>query len=111
MAPGPSTAGSQRRSVAPTELFLEKCMPGFFPAVSRTVDPTSRRARRCVRLCLEYLEHRDLLSVSYAPAQVVHAYGFDQQTLTGSGQTIAIVDAYDNPNIASDLAAFDTKFG
>jgi len=86
-------------------------MPGFFPAVSRTVDPTSRRARRCVRLCLEYLEHRDLLSVSYAPAQVVHAYGFDQQTLTGSGQTIAIVDAYDNPNIASDLAAFDTKFG
>ncbi len=29
----------------------------------------------------------------------------------GSGQTIAIVDAYDDPDIASDLAAFDTKFG
>src|SRR6185437_3541067 len=29
----------------------------------------------------------------------------------GSGQTIAIVDAYDDPNIASDLTAFDQKFG
>src|SRR3954454_15771748 len=43
----------------------------------------------------------------YTPAQIKKAYGFDQLTLAngvvgdGSGQTIAIVDAYDNPNIAS----------
>jgi len=29
----------------------------------------------------------------------------------GSGQTVAIVDAYDDPTIASDLAAFDARFG
>ena len=29
----------------------------------------------------------------------------------GAGQTIAIVDAYDNPNIASDLAAFSKYYG
>jgi subtilase family serine protease len=29
----------------------------------------------------------------------------------GGGQTIAIVDAYDNPNIGSDLATFDRAFG
>ena len=29
----------------------------------------------------------------------------------GTGQTIAIIDAYDDPNIAGDLAAFDTQFG
>jgi hypothetical protein len=29
----------------------------------------------------------------------------------GSGQVVAIVDAYDNPNVASDLAAFRTEFG
>jgi hypothetical protein len=29
----------------------------------------------------------------------------------GSGQTVAIVDAYDDPMIASDLAAFDSRFG
>jgi hypothetical protein len=54
--------------------------------------------------------------VGYTPAQVRHAYGFDQIRFAGkpgdgSGTTIAIVDAYDNPNIASDLAAFDAYFG
>jgi len=29
----------------------------------------------------------------------------------GSGQTVAIVDAYDNPNVASDLAAYRSEFG
>jgi subtilase family serine protease len=29
----------------------------------------------------------------------------------GSGQIVAIVDAYDNPNAASDLAAYRTEFG
>src|SRR5262249_11545073 len=54
----------------------------------------------------------------FSPSQVRHAYGFDQITFSygtvvgdGSGQTIAIVDAYDDPNIASDLKAFDAKFG
>jgi subtilase family serine protease len=54
------------------------------------------------------------------PAQVRHAYGFDQIAFQvngrsiagdGSGQTIAIIDAYDDPNIASDLHYFDRTFG
>jgi hypothetical protein len=51
------------------------------------------------------------------PAQIRHAYGFDQislpngATADGSGQTIAIVDAYDDPNIANDLHQFDVRFG
>src|SRR4051794_38932520 len=44
----------------------------------------------------------------YTPATIKKYLGL---TGTGSGQTIAIVDAYDHPNIASDLVAFDTKFG
>src|SRR5207245_541072 len=44
-----------------------------------------------------------------------HAYGFDQLTaqygLDGRGQTIAIIDAYDDPTIASDLRHFDQTFG
>jgi subtilase family serine protease len=52
----------------------------------------------------------------YTPAQIRHAYGFDQVSFPGapadgSGTTIAIVDAYDDPNIASDLNAFDAQFG
>jgi subtilase family serine protease len=47
----------------------------------------------------------------YAPAQARHAYGFDQVNLNGAGQTIAVIDAYDDPNIGNDLAAFDRRFG
>jgi hypothetical protein len=50
-----------------------------------------------------------LLSVN-TPAQILHSYGFDNLKLDGSGQTIAIVTAYDNPNIAGDLQAFDRQF-
>src|SRR5438309_36933 len=51
----------------------------------------------------------------YTPSQVRHAYGFDQisfpggVTADGSGTTIAIVDAFDNPNIANDLHQFDAQ--
>ena len=54
----------------------------------------------------------------YTPAQISHAYGFDQLkplsnglTPTGAGQTIAIVDAFDDPTIAADLQTFDAQFG
>jgi hypothetical protein len=53
----------------------------------------------------------------YSPQQIQHAYGFDQISLAngikgdGSGQTIAIVDAYNDPKIASDLHTFDQQFG
>ena len=57
-------------------------------------------------------------SGGFTPAQIRQAYGFNQITFEngtiqgdGTGQTIAIVDAYDQPNIASDLAAFDAEFG
>jgi hypothetical protein len=54
----------------------------------------------------------------FSPAQIRHAYGFDQVTFNngavigdGTGQTIAIVDAYDQPNLASNLAVFDSTYG
>jgi len=46
-----------------------------------------------------------------SPVQTRHAYGFDQITNQGSGQIIGIVDAYDDPNIESDLGVFDSQFG
>jgi hypothetical protein len=47
----------------------------------------------------------------YAPAQIRHAYGLDQLNVTGVGQKIAIVDAYGNQNIKSDLTNFSNTFG
>jgi subtilase family serine protease len=98
-------------------------------------------ARRSFIPVLEHLEDRNLLSDAapgalvlqpqgilpasggslppgFSPAQIRHAYGFDQITFengsaagNGSGQTIAIIDAYDQPNIASNLATFDATYG
>jgi subtilase family serine protease len=45
----------------------------------------------------------------YGPAQFRGAYGLPATASTA--QTIAIVDAYDDPNIASDLNAYSSKFG
>jgi hypothetical protein len=72
---------------------------------------------RNVRLHLEELEARNLLSV-FTPAQIRHAYGFDRLSFEngrvqadGSGQTIAIVEAFHDPRIAGDLHYFDWIFG
>jgi subtilase family serine protease len=46
-----------------------------------------------------------------SPATTRHAYGFDLITNQGAGQIIGIVDAYDDPNIESDLGVFDSQFG
>jgi hypothetical protein len=50
-------------------------------------------------------------TVPYTPAQIRHAYGVDQLALDGTGQTIAIIDAYDDPTIVNDLTVFDQQFG
>jgi subtilase family serine protease len=89
------------------------------------------------RLNLEVLEDRSVPSATdflggafqtgvtnptpmgFTPTQIRHAYGFDQipslvangYNTAGQGQTIAIVMAGDQPNIASDLHVFDQTFG
>jgi len=77
---------------------------------------------------LEPLESRCLLSSSplgFTPAQIAQAYGinsikFGSVVGNGAGQTIAIVNAYDNPDLVSstdpnfdnsDLHKFDVQFG
>lgn len=44
------------------------------------------------------------------PIDFSTAYGFTQ-TSASSSQTIGIVDAYNDPNISSDLNTFDTNYG
>jgi subtilase family serine protease len=46
----------------------------------------------------------------FGPSQIRTAYDVPRN-LTGSGKTIAIIDAFGDPYIASDLALFDSTFG
>ena len=84
--------------------------------------PRLIRARRGrVRPIVECMERRVLLAgttapVGLTPAQVRHAYAVDQVTFgavagDGTGQTIAVVGAYDDPSVATDLHDFDVAFG
>ena len=46
-----------------------------------------------------------------APSQIAGAYRTNAVPGLGQGATVVIVDAYDSPNVASDLAAFSSEFG
>ena len=49
-----------------------------------------------------------------SPQQIRRFYGFDQLPARGYGgddQVVAIVDAYDNPNVEADLRSFGNTFG
>jgi subtilase family serine protease len=48
--------------------------------------------------------------VGKGPVQLRTAYALPSTT-NGKGQTIAIVDAYNDPNIESDLGVYDSQFG
>ncbi|HEY7326763.1 MAG TPA: hypothetical protein VH592_03940 [Gemmataceae bacterium] len=56
--------------------------------------------------------------LGFSPQQISKAYNFNDITFNqgtikgdGSGQTIAIVDPYSQPNITGDLQTFDSTFG
>jgi hypothetical protein len=79
---------------ASTTVVLKGRAPAFAPAAS--ADPLT-------------------LSAPFTPAQIRHAYTVDQISFNGTagdgtGQTIAIIDAYHTPSIISDAAAFSTRF-
>ncbi len=71
------------------------------------------------RPVLDQLDDRSLLS-GLTPSQLTTAYGLNAISFTsssgstvkgdGTGETIALIEAYNDPNIASDLHKFDVKY-
>jgi Domain of unknown function (DUF4214) len=94
-------------------------------ARSNAKQPTTRKLTTA-RPAVEQLELRDLPSVltnlavadnlrgftGYTPDQLLEAYGFSQLNISkpGQGETIAIVDAYETPEIQADLNTFDAEY-
>jgi Putative Ig domain len=49
---------------------------------------------------------------AYGPSDLQSAYGLTSAAASkGSGETVAVVDAYDDPDAASDLAAYRSNYG
>lgn len=79
-----------------------------------------RKPARRIRPCVERFDDRCLLS-GLTAAQLTHAYGLDAITFAsptgqsvtgnGAGETIALVEAYNDPHVASDLHVFDQANG
>jgi hypothetical protein len=63
--------------------------------------------------CLALIESKSGISPNvsgWAPSDFQTRYNLPSAT-NGKGQIVAIVDAYDNPNVATDLAAYRSQFG
>ena len=81
---------------------------------------SSRQRGRRLRPGVEPLDDRCLPS-GFTPSQIAAAYGLGPITFSspsgkpvagdGSGQTIAIVGAFHNPNLPSDLGVFSQTYG
>ena len=77
----------------------------------------STRRRHRLRPVLDQLDDRCLLS-GLTPAQITSAYGIDQVNFSrsgtvkgdGTGETIALIEAYHDPFLASDLATYDQTY-
>lgn len=50
-------------------------------------------------------------NLGLTPSDIVSAYHLTNSPTAGANQTIALVDAYNDPNIQSDLNTFDTQYG
>jgi subtilase family serine protease len=62
---------------------------------------------------LQHIAASDVATIGYAPANLMKAYSFQDVEFKkkGAGQTIAVVDAYDDPTAEADLATFTANFG
>jgi subtilase family serine protease len=76
---------------------------------ARRACPEARpNEAQCDVLIIKTAVQPDL--AGWAPSDLQAAYEVPSSS-KGSGQIVAIVDAYDNPNVASDLAAYRSHFG
>ena len=105
-------------------LMLAACSGGQTP-VGTVAPPLSQASERnglahaaCPQVvgtptCSALIESQSGIGpavAGWAPSDFQTAYNLPSST-KGSGQIVAIVDAYDDSHIASDLAAYRTEFG
>lgn len=91
---------------AGTPVTVEADAADLTAAADQTTDyaDTSRRDRRIAPNAISKTP------TGLSPAKMLSAYGLSGKASGATPQIIAIVDAYDHPNIASDLSVYSSKF-
>jgi hypothetical protein len=111
-APSASASGSPKH-VVPQTKAAGPASPGLHPTT-----PVCRAPRRADEMaCLAMVRddvtgpkglQRQDAPAGFGPADLVDAYNLPS---AGAGQTVAIVDAFDNPNAEADLAVYRQQYG
>lgn len=105
---GLSSNATQRPTAAQLGLWPR---PGPAVRVCGTVPDGYARCQAWIRTDIKGMARPDTPS-GYAPSDLQMAYALTSSSKNGgSGETVAIVDAYDDPNAASDLAVYREQYG
>lgn len=103
-------------AVGPPGAFAAKQTP--FGQHSKDVCPSVQGQVHCLAQVLTVAPGATAPAVTratpfgYGPSDLRQPYGLGSASANlGAGQTIAIVDAYDDPNAASDLANYRSTYG
>src|SRR5713101_7339531 len=113
-------AGALFASLAFILIFSGRSVPAsppslqFVPLVSVAPDEPAQIGSVPPACTSPQPVHTFALSHCYAPADIAAAYGVDglhTAGVTGTGQTIVIVDSYGSPTALQDLQFFSNTFG
>jgi hypothetical protein len=114
---------SQKQATARREIRLRRSTVSRVPADIEQLESRALLSAAAVLAQLNAVPTIDVMKQAatpasaggYTPSQLQTAYGFNLVSLSsganGTGQTIAIVDAYNDPTIQNDLRAFDSNYG
>ncbi|HEY2673619.1 MAG TPA: hypothetical protein VGJ07_25045, partial [Rugosimonospora sp.] len=105
------------RTTGPPPRPAQQTSPGQespHPVTQVCGAPGKPNVARCLALRrTDVAAHRGVVAndtpAGYGPADLRSAYKLP--TYAGAGQTVAIVDAYDDPNAEADLAVYRAQYG
>jgi PKD repeat protein len=113
IAASAASAGSTRTEYAKISRVCRAPRPGDAAclALARVPVPSAEAGQPGVSAyTVEAGAAEPALAAPLTPKALASAYGYTP-AVGGSGQTIALVDAYDDPRIERDLASFDEHYG
>jgi len=113
-----SAAHTPRTAAPPAGQMLAQPRAVRLPAGVRQVCPVPARAGQAQCMALARTNTRHYSGVvahqtpsGYGPASLQSAYGLTGAASGGTGETVAVVDAYDDPNAVADLAVYRQQYG